>query len=104
MDIRFREDESDPIMYIFSHPEDAIVYINPLAFWPEMMEIAPVWDRSRGVSISIEDFMVKALGWESLVLTLFRSQGMHVSISLDVACASQGFHDMFLDVHHYRSE
>ena len=100
MDIRLGIDLRDPIAYIFSHPEKEIVYINSLAFWPEVMEIAPMYDRYKGVSITIEDFMVGALGWEGLILTVFRSQGGHVSMSLDKACASQGFHDMFLDVHH----
>lgn len=106
MDIRFRKDESDPIIFIFSHPEEgAIVYINPLASWSEVMRIAPVYDRDKTVSILIEEFMTKALGWEALISAIFHSQGWRVSISLDDACGiSQGFHDMFLDIHHPQSE
>lgn len=105
MDIRLREDEDTPIIFIFSHPEEGVIYINPLASWSEKMRIAPVYDRHKAVSISIEEFMTKALGWEALMSAVFRSQGRRVSISLDNACGiSQGFHDMFLDIHHPRSE
>ena len=101
MDIRFREDESDPIIFIFSLPEAAAVYINTLASWSEMMNVTPVHDRSKNVSMSIEEFMTKALGWEALIFALFRDHGWRVSISLDDACGiSQDFFDMFLDIHY----
>lgn len=102
MDIRFGEDESDPTVFIFSHPENSIVYINVLASsWSEVMNVAPFVDRNKAVSISIEEFITKALGWEALIFALFRDHGWRVSISLDDACGiSQGFFDMFLDIHH----
>lgn len=101
MDIRFGEDESYPTVFIFSHPEVAVVYINPAAPWSDVMKIAPVHDRSKNVTMSIEEFMTKALGWEALISAIFRGQGWRVSISLDDACGiSRDFFDMFLDIHH----
>lgn len=99
MDIRFREDKPGTI--IFSQPAAAIVYINPEASWSEVMRIAPVYDRNEIVYMPIVDFMIKALGWEAMILAVFRSQGERVSLSLDAAVgASQDFFDMFLDIHY----
>ena len=104
MDIRFKEDKSDPIAFVFSYPEIEVVCINPLASWSEVMCVAPVYDRYKAVSMSVEDFMINALGWEALMLAIFRGQGIRFSLSLDAVCGtSKGFHDMFLDIHHYRS-
>lgn len=101
MDIRFKEDESYPIVFIFAYPEIEVVCINPLASWSEVMVIAPVYDRSKPVTMSIEEFMTKALGWEALICTIFLGQGGHVSHALDDACGtSSGFFNIFSDIHH----
>jgi len=96
MDIRFKEDKSDPIVFIFSYPERAMICINPAAPWSDVMVIAPVYDRSKPVTMSIEEFMTKALGWEALISTIFLGQGGHVSHALDDACGtSSGFFNIF---------
>ena len=100
MDIQFKEEKSDPIVFIFSYPEKEMVCINPAAPWSDVMIVAPVYDRSRPVTMLIEEFMTKALGWEALILAIFLSQGSHVSHSLDDACVRPGFFNMFLEIHH----
>lgn len=101
MDIQFRENEDDPDALVFSQPVVATVYINPTASWSEVMKVGPTYDQNEAESTSIVNFMIKALGWEALVLSVFRSQGWSVMISLDDVCGTKrGFYDMFLGIHH----
>jgi len=87
MDIQFRE-YPDGDGYVFSQPLTATVFINPKKPWYEF--------------IDLEDYMMRALGWEALMLSIFRNAGWTAMMALDDACGRRDdFYNVFLGIYHH---
>ena len=96
-DIVFKE--LDDWALILSNPSDKQFQINLFHEWSEPLKLCRHGRQDQVREEYIEEFIVRAMAWESMLCAVESIMGLWIVWLLDTACIEKSeFYDMFIDI------
>ena len=100
MDIIISDSESK--LFIMADTSGGIIYIMKNKHWGDMVRSKPTYEDGGPTSKPVDEFMIEALSWESLLHALYEaddhpSKLAHFFLDLCV-CSKKRYYDIFADL------